>query len=147
MPETPSQIHLTKVEQYQSHRSETVLSQENLMALSWKTATQPSLYRKLIPNPYSDDSQKTLSEFFPDVKREDAVKATVLQSLKESMTGNLNNYHAENRSKLCTNKLISLPQLLLGWQNICRNAPKLSGIWQKANKSADKTKKSRPSSG
>lgn len=78
MAEVSPEIELTKVEKYQVTRSATGLSREDLLALSWKIATQPNLYRQSIPNPYSKSSLQTLSESFPDISRQDIIKATIL---------------------------------------------------------------------
>lgn len=78
MAETAPQINLTRVEQYQASRTNAGFPQEDLLALSWRIATQPGLHRRLIPNPYTQESKQTIAESFPGINRSDVVRATIL---------------------------------------------------------------------
>lgn len=69
---------LTKVEEYQAFRSKRVTSKDNVMALSWRIATEPKLYRELIPNPYAPTSLQTMSERLPEANTADVIRALVL---------------------------------------------------------------------
>lgn len=101
MAEITPQINLTKVEQYQAHRSSPELSRDNLSALSWRIATQPSLYLSLIPNPYSRDSLQTMTESFPDINPPDVIKATVLAEPEGAYDRNFKQLsHQEQRKVL-----------------------------------------------
>lgn len=51
---------------------------KKILAISWNIATEPKLYRDLSHNPYSETTQKLISERFPGKKIADVVYATIL---------------------------------------------------------------------
>jgi len=51
---------------------------EHILALSWKIATEPKIYRDLIPNPYAPRAIQIISERFPGTSAVDVIRAVVL---------------------------------------------------------------------
>lgn len=51
---------------------------KHILTLSWNIATEPKLYRELVPNPYSRVALQIISERFPDASIADIIRAVVL---------------------------------------------------------------------
>lgn len=69
---------LSRIEQHQAFKPERGVVEDTVRALSWKIATEPRLYRELIPNPYSPASSQKILGRFPGVRLSDARRALVL---------------------------------------------------------------------
>lgn len=62
----------------QSFKNTKKTLEDSILALSWNIATEPKLYRELSSNPYSSKALQIISERFPNVNINDAIRAVVL---------------------------------------------------------------------
>jgi hypothetical protein len=107
----PVWVFVFKMSQYSKSSKE--FSKE-VLALSWKIATEPLLYRKLASNPYSPSFREIIEQRFYGVKHANVVKAVILadpedkndlrvtpQKLhKDSVDAHIREYYKKNQKEL-----------------------------------------------
>lgn len=81
---------------------------KHILALSWNIATEPKLYRKLAPNPYSPTSLQIISERFTDENTNDIIKAIILAEPEGEYDRNFRQFtHTQQEEELTKQNDIS----------------------------------------
>lgn len=62
----------------QAFKATEIATDKRILALSWKIATEPTLYWELAPNPYSKRALQRISERFPEASTADITRAVVI---------------------------------------------------------------------